>query len=278
MQIIELDDFKDSRLSLYWGVSEPALLRSHGCFIAEGRTVVERVIARAPQSVRSLLVNRAACRALEESLESHGVSAPTFVCDTDAFLQLTGHRFHRGCLALVDRPDAVPWRRIVRGARLLVVLDGVGNPDNVGSVFRSAAALGAGGILLGPGTADPLYRKAIRTSMGAVFQVPYAQLGDRDEDYPQALGELGRLGVKRLALSLNNPSVELRKWAGSQPLRGSQEFRPLALLVGAEGPGLGEVSEKAADVRLQIEMSAGVDSLNLGVATAIALHQLRAVT
>lgn len=265
----------EQELLAYRGVSEPALLRQYGCFIAEGRTVVGRVIANSPQRIRSLLLNIAARDALKESLRKAGVLAPVHLCDEAKFEQLTGHRFHRGCLALVERPPANRWERIVEQARTLVLLEGVGNPDNVGSVFRCAAALGADAILLGPGTCDPLYRKAIRTSMATVFQLPFARLGQDKPSYLEALEQLGKRGVLKLALSLREPCVELNSWAQQRALVAANDRRPLLLMVGAEGSGLSPETEATADVRLRIAMSAGIDSLNLGVATAIALHTLR---
>jgi tRNA G18 (ribose-2'-O)-methylase SpoU len=287
MSVERLLDLADPRVAAYRHLSDADLLKSHGLFVAEGRLVVRRLIEGGRYTLRSLLVNEAAARSLEPLLAA--VTAPIYQCETADFLGLTGHHIHRGCLALVERPAALtvdgllapldaPPTSTARGSRavcpatesagrspaMLVVLEGVTNADNVGGVFRNAAAFGADGVLLSPGSCDPLYRKAIRTSMAATLQVPYARIAD----WPRGLDELRAHGFTVAALTPREPAVPLAAFAGSRrPAR-------VALLVGTEGDGVSAGAEAAADVRVRIPITATVDSLNLAVAVGIALHQL----
>jgi tRNA G18 (ribose-2'-O)-methylase SpoU len=208
--------------------------------------------------------------------EERAADVPVFVGEREVFLGLTGHDLHRGCLALVERPRAltlldvlatsVPSQGTEVGAGgTVVILEGVSNADNVGGVFRNAAAFGADAVLLSPTCCDPLYRKAIRTSMAATLQVPYARVGD----WPRGLADLSARGFTIAALTLREPSVPLAEFAASpRPSR-------VALLVGTEGHGLTPDAEAMADIRVRIPIATTVDSLNLAVAVGIALHQLQ---
>jgi tRNA G18 (ribose-2'-O)-methylase SpoU len=259
-----IDSADDPRVADYRGVSDRALLRSRDLFVAEGRIVVSRLIEDTRWTVRSVLVSDAARRDLEPTLAAAAARVPIFVCEASDFLGITGHDIHRGCLALVERPPALPLNDLLAAARLAVVLEGVGNADNVGGVFRNAAAFGADAVLLSPTCCDPLYRKAIRTSMGAALRVPFVQL----EEWPAALARLRTAGFRLVALTPREPSEPIDTFT----------LRPrspkLALLVGAEGPGLTAAIESAADDRIRIPIARGIDSLNLAVATGIALEHL----
>ena len=155
-------------------MSDGELLRRRNRFVAEGRIVVGRLL-EADHRVESLLVNDASHRALAASLSRLPQDVPVYVCDTDEFTAITGFNLHRGCLALAERPIARSPDEVVRREDLLLVLEGVTDPDNVGSAFRNAAAFGAS-VLLSETCCDPLYRKAIRTSMGSVLRTPYARV------------------------------------------------------------------------------------------------------
>ncbi|HWO07890.1 MAG TPA: RNA methyltransferase [Polyangiaceae bacterium] len=267
MNVIRVDSATDERLAGYSLIGDERALAGRGWFVAEGRYVVERLIAGRRHELVSLLVNDAALAALAPHLGA--VTAPIYVCAPRLFEPLTGHHFHRGCLALAVRPAPAPPLLLARGARSLVVLDRVGNPDNVGSIFRSALALGADGLWLGPGCADPFGRKAIRTSMAAALAMPFATLGG-GAACTQHLVELRDAGFELLALSPREPGVELGELSSAGvPVR-------FALLLGAEGEGLAPELEALATRRLRIAMRPGVDSLNVGVAAGIALHTLRA--
>ena len=264
MPFERIDAAGDPRLADYRGVSDPALLQSRNLFVAEGRIVVTRLIEDGRWILRSVLVSDAARRDLESTLAAVAGRVPIFVCEASDFLGITGHDIHRGCLALVERRPAPALDDVMVAARLAVVLEGVGNADNVGGVFRNAAAFGADVVLLSPTCCDPLYRKAIRTSMGATLRVPFVQL----EEWPAPLTRLRAAGFRLVALTPREPSEALEAFASRA--RGPK----LALLVGSEGPGLTVAVESAADDRVRIPITRGIDSLNLAVATGIALERL----
>ncbi|MFN7980293.1 MAG: RNA methyltransferase [Vicinamibacterales bacterium] len=268
MAVIPVVDSDDPRLSSFRVLSDAALIRERGLFVAEGRFLLERVLADRRFVVDSLLLNHASLTALGAALASLPHSTPVFVAERAALETITGVDFHRGCLALVHRPAPVDIGAAIADTRLVVVLESVTNADNVGSVFRSAAALGAGAVLLSPACCDPFYRKAMRTSMGAVLQVPSARV----EPWPAALAGLKAHGFTVVALSPRESSTALDTFvSGPLPLR-------IALLIGTEGPGLSKEAEDAADVCVCIPMTGAVDSLNLGVAAGIVLSRLRSAS
>lgn len=264
MTVIAVEGPDDARLAEYREVPAPDAVRSRGLFVAEGRRVVERLVGARRFRIRSLLVSEPARRALEPTLALLEPDVPIYVCGAADFAGITGFDLHRGCLALVYRPSPVPPAALLQAARTLIVLEGVANADNIGGVFRNAAAFGAGAVLLSPSCCDPLYRKAIRTSMAATLRVPFARV----EDWPDGLSEIRARGFAIVALT---PRV------GSQPLdvfAGGLRPDRLALLVGAEDQGLSTAAEAAADYHVRIPISPDVDSLNLAVATGIALSWL----
>jgi tRNA G18 (ribose-2'-O)-methylase SpoU len=263
MPVVPIEDIADPRVSEYLAVSEPDLARELGLFVAEGRLVVRRLLEATDLTVRSLLLSHAARLDLAPALASLPPGVPIYVCKADRFRGITGVNIHRGCLALVERPVRRPAEEVIRSARLVVVLEQVANADNIGSVFRNAAAFGADAVLLSPGCCDPLYRKAVRTSMAATLRVPFASL----EPWPDALDDLKRHGFTMVALTPRAPAEPLDV---AVPARGSS----VALLVGNEGSGLSEAVERAADIRVRIPIRYEVDSLNLSVATGIALSRL----
>lgn len=264
MLVLPVTDARDPRVSAYAHLSDATLLRENRLFVAEGRFVVERVLSDSRYVVQSLLLNAASLEALRPLLDVNSPDATVFVCETSAFEAITGFDFHRGCLALVHRPASVSWRDAVGDSSLVVILENITNADNVGSVFRNAAAFGVGAVLSSPTCCDPLYRKAIRTSMGAVLRVPFARM----EQWPHAVTELRNDGFTIVALSPRQPSLALDAFAKKRT------GMRIALLVGTEGDGLTPAAESLADVRVRIPTSANVDSLNLAVATGIALSRL----
>ena len=199
---------------------------------------------------------------------------PVYMCDAADFLGITGHDIHRGCLALVERPPArtvggllstVEERAAVGSRATFVVLEGITNADNVGGVFRNAAAFGADAVVLSSTCCDPLYRKAIRTSMAATLRVPYA----RAERWPGDLDRLRGHGFSIVALTPREPSITLDELAqGPRPPK-------IAWLVGTEGEGLTAAAASLADHHVRIPIAPDVDSLNLAVAVGIALYRLR---
>jgi tRNA G18 (ribose-2'-O)-methylase SpoU len=255
----------DPRLVLYRGVSDPELFRSHNLFVAEGRIVVRRVLEDSRYRVRSLLLNDAAHRDLEPLLHRLDNSVPIFICATSDFLSITGHAIHRGCLALIERPPPRSVEQTIASARRVVVLDGVANADNVGGVFRNAAAFGADAVVLSPDSCDPLYRKAVRTSMAAVLRVPFA----RGDEWPADLERIRAAGFTLVALTPSESAEPLDTFAARAG------GRKLALALGAEGAGLTPALMSIADVSVRIPIAGDVDSLNVAVASGIALHALR---
>jgi len=257
--IHEIGHTDDPRLAPYRHVADPAWLRAQGLFVAEGRLIVERLI-ESGHAIESLLLTPAARDALGAALLER---CPVYVAPPSVVNRLTGINFHRGCLAIARRFPARDLDAFAHAERL-VILEGVGNPDNVGGIFRSAAALGAGGILLGPGTGDPLYRKAIRTSMGAALRVPFAAVAP----WPDALAHVRAIGFRIAALSPIG-ALTIEQFA-STVTAGAR----IALMAGAEGPGLSGAALSAADETVRIPVDARSDSLNVVVAVSIALERL----
>jgi tRNA G18 (ribose-2'-O)-methylase SpoU len=261
--IITLSSAEDPRIAEYAGVSDPELARACGFFVAEGRLVVQRVIEDGRYCVRSVLLSEAAQRQLDRVLTRLDPRVPVYVCPVRSFRDITGFNIHRGCIALVERPAPRGVGRILEGSRLVLMIESVANPDNVGGIFRNAAAFGADGALLDAATCDPLYRKAIRTSMGAVLRVPFARAAWAD-----ALPIVRSSGFTVVALTPHEPAEPLDRFA--QHRRGDR----LALLLGNEGAGLSGAAAASADARVRIPTTGEVDSLNVAVAAGIALSRL----
>ncbi len=261
MGIVHVASVDDPRLEDYRNVPDPDLLRTRGVFVAEGRHVVRRLLAESRYTTRSLLLTLAAAGGLADLLPRLD-SIPVFIVGQDAMDTITGFNIHRGCLAIGERPPLPSWQSLAHDARLLVVLEHVSNADNVGGIFRNAAAFGVDAVLLGPSCTDPLYRKAIRTSMGGALRIPFALM----EDWPADLQRLKAQGTTLIALT---PSAEGR------PVNQIAASGRTAVLAGHEGVGLSPEALATADLCVTIPMAAGVDSLNVATATAIALYALR---
>src|SRR3989442_478027 len=205
MPIVSISAASDPRVSAYRNVPDPELVRARGFFVAEGRLVVRRVIEDRRFSVQSVLVSEAARRSLEPFLSVLSPEVPIYVCHRRDFLDLTGYNIHRGCLALVERPPEPLLDEVVRAARVVVVVEGVTNADNIGGVFRNAAAFGADAVLLSPTSCDPLYRKAIRTSMAATLRLPFARV----EEWPEGLEQLRASAFTIVGLTPREPAMAL---------------------------------------------------------------------
>ena len=261
--IHRIESADDPRLDPYRHVADPRWLRDRGLFVAEGRLVVDRLVALERFSVHSILVNRAAQTALLELLST--AAAPVFVCDDPTLESITGYNFHRGCLALVARPPEVAAADLY-GARRILGIEGVANPDNVGGLFRTAAAFGIDAILLDATSGDPLYRKAIRTSMGATLRMPHARL---DEWLP-ALARFRERGFRLVALTPDPGAQRLDEFAS-----GIGPDDRVIVLVGGEGSGLAGETIAFADGSVRIPIDDALDSLNVVVAAGIALHVIQ---
>jgi tRNA G18 (ribose-2'-O)-methylase SpoU len=259
MREAHVSSLDDPRIAAYRQVANPAAIERAGLFVAEGRFVVARLLALNRFPIHSLLLTPTAFRALAATTDS--IAAPAFVVDQQLMNAVAGFNIHRGCLALAARPPvrAIGEWPMADVARALV-LEGVNNPDNVGGLFRSAAAFGVDAVVLGPACGDPLYRKSIRTSMAATLQVPFVS----PESLPTAIEALRRHGVRVLALTTANDARPL----DTLPRDG----RRVALLVGNEGAGLSTAALTLSDECVRIAVTAAVDSLNVTVAASIAMH------
>ena len=264
MPLVPIDDPGDARTDDYRNIPDADLLERRGIFVAEGRLVVRRLLAGSALTTRSVMVTRAARDALADVLASRP-DVPVYLVPQATMDGIAGFSIHRGCLAVGERPRPARWQDVAAGARTVVMLERVANADNVGGIFRNAAAFGADAVLLDPSSLDPLYRKAIRTSMGAALLVPFA----RATPWPGALHELREQNVALVALTPSPAAMSLQACAAA--LAG----RRAAVAFGHEGEGLTAPAVAACDYQARIPMAPGVDSLNVASAAAIALYELR---
>jgi tRNA G18 (ribose-2'-O)-methylase SpoU len=261
-------DTADPRLQDYVGLTDVALRRrtepERGLYIAESEKVIRRALAAGHRARSYLMAERwlTDLADLVERAEADGI--PVFVGEHDVLERLTGFHLHRGALAAMHRPQLPSLRDVLQGARRVLVLEDVVDHTNVGAVFRSAAALGVDAVLVTPRCADPLYRRAIRVSMGTVFQVPWTRI----EPWPGGVDDLRTLGFATAALALDEDAVGLDALAADPPER-------LALVLGTEGDGLSRRTVAAVDLTVRIPMAGGVDSLNVAAAGAVAAWALR---
>ncbi|MGL5825993.1 MAG: TrmH family RNA methyltransferase [Nocardioides sp.] len=262
--LITVTDRLDPRLTDYRDLREVQLRTSleaeHGLFVAEGEKVVRRAI-EAGLSPRSFLMAERWLDGLADVLAA--TDAPCYVVSAELAEQVTGFHVHRGALASVQRPPARDIDDVLRNARTVVVLEDVVDHTNVGAIFRTAAALEFDAVLLSPRCADPLYRRSIKVAMGAVFAVPWARV----PDWYQALPELSSRGFSTVALTLGADARPLEVAVG--------HLDKVALVLGSEGNGLSTRWEAVADHRAIIDIRAGIDSLNVGAAAAIACYVVR---
>lgn len=266
MPVVSIDDPRDPRLRDFHAVPDPVLLRRRGLFVAESRFVVRELLAHPRIATQALLATPAALDSLGDLLGARTLDTlPVYVAPPPVLKQVTGFRVHRGCLAIGERPSPSTDADLpaLATARLVVVLEQVGNPDNLGSIFRNAAAFGAPCVLLSPGCCDPLYRKAIRTSIGATLRIPYGEMAD----WPGGLDRLRAHGYTTVALSPEPDADDLRALAAAPPRR-------MALVLGTEGAGLSDEAVARIDRRVRIPIADGVDSLNVATAAGIALYAL----
>jgi tRNA G18 (ribose-2'-O)-methylase SpoU len=263
---VTIADAADPRLADYMRLREASLRRhlesEHGLFIAEGAKVIRRAID-AGYRPRSFLLAERWLEGLCDVL-ARWPAAPVYVVTEDLAEQVTGFHVHRGALASLHREQRHSVEQLLALQRL-VVLEDIVDHTNVGAILRNAAGLGWDGALLSPRSADPLYRRSIKVSMGAVFSLPWARLDDW-RDAPQMLSAAGFLTV---ALSLAPDAVELSELAASLTAQAR-----LAVMLGTEGAGLSRRWSDTASVRARIPMSAGIDSLNVAAAAAIACYSL----
>ncbi len=265
MDIVEIEDADDPRLDDYRSLTDTALRAATepagGLYIAESAKVIERAVA-AGHRPRSVMVQRRWVDGIR-SLLSHE-SVPVYVVPDEVAETVTGFAVHRGALASMHRPELPSVAALVADARLILLLEGIGDHTNIGAAFRAAAGLGADAVLIAPQCADPLYRRSVRVSMGTVFQVPWTRMRDWDDD----LASVRAAGAEVAALALSDDAVDLRDYAARRPER-------VVLMMGAEGEGLSARALSSADTVVTIPMAGGVDSLNVASAAAVALWALQ---
>jgi tRNA G18 (ribose-2'-O)-methylase SpoU len=260
--VIPIPDPDDHRVDDYRNLTDAELRRREepgaGLFMVEGMVVIRQLL-QSEYPVRSLLVTEARFDALRADLEAAPGDWPVYLAGNDVMRAITGFHFHRGALAAADRRLIASWQALVDHQRLIAVVEDVGDHENLGALFRNAAAFGVGAVLLSPGSVDPLYRRAVRVSMGHVLRIPWARI----QPWPAALTELKAAGFRVVALTPDPSAPELIATGGR-----------VAVLVGAEGPGLSVSARDQADECRRIPMAPGVDSLNVATAAAIAFFEL----
>ena len=268
--IIEITDFAAPELDIYARLTEGQLLNRHepdkGIFIAESPKVIERALDAGCVPISMLMEKKHVERQAREIIRRCG-DIPVYAAEFDVLTQLTGFHLTRGMLCAMYRPPLPGTEEICAGARRIAVLENVMNPTNVGAIFRSAAALNMDGILLTSACSNPLYRRAIRVSMGTVFQIPWTFLDSRLSWPREGMGFLHDLGFVTAAMALNDDSVSIDD-------SGLMSEEKLAIILGTEGDGLAAGTIAGCDYTVRIPMSHGVDSLNVAAASAIAFWQL----
>lgn len=269
--IIEIQDFTTPELDVFARLSENQLLNRHepekGLFIAESPKVIERALDAGCTPI-SLLLERRHITGEARNIVARCENIPIYTADFEVLTQITGFKLTRGALCAMRRPPLPSIEKVCNGARRIAVLESVMNPTNVGAIFRSAAALNMDAVLLTPACSNPLYRRAIRVSMGTVFQIPWTFLGKDEEAWPgEGMELLKKMGFKTAAMALRKNSVSI-----DDPKLMSEE--KLAIILGSEGDGLAPETIADCDYTVCIPMAHGVDSLNVAAASAIAFWQL----
>ena len=269
--IIEITDFHAPELDPYARLTQNQLRNrlepEKGIFIAESPKVIDRALDAGYKPV-SLLMERKQITGPAAGILSRCGDAPVYTADREMLAELTGFELTRGVLCAFRRPAPRPVEELCRDARRVAMLEGIVDSTNVGAIFRSAAALNMDAVLINPSCCDPLCRRAVRVSMGTVFQVPWGQLGETPADWPEkGMDILHSLGFKTAAMALSDRSVSIDdEQLAKEP--------KLAIVLGTEGDGLAAGTIASCDYTVKIPMSHGVDSLNVAAASAVAFWQL----
>lgn len=271
--IIEITDFHAPELDVFARLTEAQLRNRReaekGIFIAESLKVIGYALKAGYEPVSFLMERRHIEGQAKELLTNCG-EVPVYTADSEILAKLTGFQLTRGILCAMRRPNLPSVEEVCREARRIVVMEGIVDPTNIGAIFRSAAALNIDAVLVTPSCCDPLYRRAVRVSMGTVFQIPWTRIGQDSTQWPHpGLEQLKKLGFKTAAMALTDESVSVE-----DPELMAEE--KLAILMGTEGEGLSQETIACCDYTVRIPMSHGVDSLNVAAASAVAFWQLRA--
>ena len=270
--IIGISDFSAPELDAYARLTEAQLRNKlepeKGIFIAESTKVIGTALDAGYEPV-SLLMEPKHIESDAAHIIARCGDIPVYTAQRSVLAKLTGYELTRGVLCAMRRPTPRTLEDVCAGARRIAVLEGIVDATNVGAIFRSAAALNMDAVLLTPTCGDPLYRRAARVSMGTVFQVPWARIGDTPADWPHpGLEQLNKLGFKTAAMALSDNSVSI-----DDPNLTAEE--KLAVILGTEGDGLSDSTIAACDYTVKIPMAHGVDSLNVAAASAVAFWELR---
>ena len=276
MKVIEIQNFEAPELDVYARLTENQLVNradpAKGMFIAESPKVIMWALDAGCVPV-SVLMEKRQLETEGEALEAIRMCSctnkefPVYVAEFEVLAKLTGFKLTRGMLCAMYRPKLRTPQEICRDARRIAVLENVVNPTNVGAIFRSAAALNMDAVLLTPACSDPLYRRAIRVSMGTVFQIPWTYIGEKAVDWPNDMGQLRQMGFQTVAMALREDSLGIDD-------KRLHAVDKLAILLGTEGEGLADETLAQCDYTVCIPMSHGVDSLNVAAASAVAFYEL----
>ena len=267
-RVVEVDSPDDPLVRDFTQLTDVSLRRlrepAEGLFMAESRPVISRAL-QAGHRPRAFLMS-ARWLADTADLTGHPAArdAPVYVGSDEVLHSITGFHLHRGIIASMHRPTPRPWQEVVAGARRVAVLEDIVDHTNVGAMVRCAAGLGIDAVLATPRCADPLYRRAVRVSMGTVFQVPWTRI----DPWPQSLHTLGELGFTTVAMALRPDAVRLDDFVGRLPER-------MAFVLGTEGQGLTAASQDSCEVCVEIPMTGGVDSLNVAAASSVVFWATR---
>ena len=277
MKVIEIQNFEAPELDVYARLTENQLVNradpAKGMFIAESPKVIMRALDAGCVPV-SVLMEKRQLETEGEALEAIRMCSctnkefPVYVAEFEVLAKLTGFKLTRGMLCAMYRPKLRTPQEICRDARRIAVLENVVNPTNVGAIFRSAAALNMDAVLLTPACSDPLYRRAIRVSMGTVFQIPWTYIGEKAVDWPNDMGQLRQMGFQTVAMALREDSLGIDD-------KRLHAVDKLAILLGTEGEGLADETLAQCDYTVRIPMSHGVDSLNVAASSAVAFYATR---
>ena len=269
--IIEIKDFSDPALDIFVRLTGAQLRNKlepeKAIFIAESPTVIEVALNSGCEAI-SILTDKRLINGSVEKIIERCPGIPVYTAEREVLAEMTGFELTRGALCAMKRPALPSVEELISSARRIAVLEGVADSTNIGALFRSAAALGIDAVLVTPTCCDPLCRRAVRVSMGTIFQVPWTRIGETAADWPEpSMDRLKKLGFKTVAMALTDESVSI----DDERLKKEEK---LAIILGTEGDGLAKSTIASCDYTARIPMSHGVDSLNVAAAGAVAFWQL----
>lgn len=272
MNIVEIKDFESPELDVFARLTDMQLRSKlepeRGIFIAEGNKVINLALNAGFEPIL-LIMERRHIDGQGKELIDRCPNIPVYTADDDILEKITGFMLTRGALCAMRRKPLPRVDDVLLGASRIAVLENITDVTNIGAIFRSAAGIGIDAVLVTPSCCDPLYRRAVRVSMGTIFQIPWTYIGDKKTDWPEnGMNRLKSLGFKTAAMALCDDSVSI-----DDPALARED--KLAIILGTEGDGLLKKTIADCDYTIRIEMKHGVDSLNVAAASAVAFWQLR---